>query len=87
MAFIDFGIVGRISDTVWNALGKLVESFVNEEYRGVAEALVTMGATGSSVDVEKFGTELKNVVERIANMNPQIVLESYEGCSSRIISV
>lgn len=79
MAFIDFGIVGRISDTVWTALGKLVESFVNEDYRGVAEALVTMGATGTSVDIDKFGAELKSVVDSIANMNPQIVLESYEG--------
>ena len=52
---------------------------MNEDYRGVAEALVTMGATGSSVDVDKFGAELKNVVDRIASMNPQIVLESYEG--------
>ena len=86
MAFIDFGIVGRISDTVWNALGKLVESFVNEDYRGVADALVTMGATGSAVDVDKFGAELKNVVDRIASMNPQIVLESYEGPHHRIHS-
>lgn len=78
VAFIDFGIVGRISETVWGAMGKLVESFVAEDYQGIASALVSMGATSATVDVVKFGNELREVIESIANMNPQIILESYE---------
>lgn len=77
VGFIDFGIVGRISETVWAALGKLVESFLAEDYAGIASALVSMGATGATVDVNKFGRELKSVVDSIANLNPQVVVESY----------
>jgi aarF domain-containing kinase len=78
VAFIDFGIVGRISEKVWTALRSLVEAFVKEDYQGVAAALVAMGATDSFVDVNKFGLELKDVIQSISSMNPQIILESYD---------
>ena len=78
VGFIDFGIVGRISEKVWGAMGKLVEAFVAEDYEGIASALVTMGATDTSVDVAKFGRELRTVVESIQAISPEIVLESYD---------
>jgi aarF domain-containing kinase len=88
VGFIDFGIVGRISDTVWQSLGQLTEAFVAEDYRGIATALVAMGATDATVDIDKFAGDLKGVVEKIMNINPQIILESYDNgntLSSRLV--
>ena len=72
VGFIDFGIVGRISEKVWSSVGRLVQSFVVEDFRGMAAALVDMGVAEQTVDVDKFGRELQVVVERIAALQPEI---------------
>lgn len=74
VGFIDFGIVGKISPTVWSALGDFVKSFVSDDYRGVAEALVQMGATDTQVDIEKFSTEIREVFEKIINIQPTVTI-------------
>lgn len=45
-----------------------------DDYEGVAEALITMGATRGNVDKRKFGAELREVLEKIASMQPQVVI-------------
>jgi len=72
IGFIDFGIVGRVSEKVWNAVGRLVQGFIVEDFRDMAAALVDMGAAEESVDLDKFGNELEAVVRRITEMQPQI---------------
>ena len=41
VGFIDFGIVSKISEKVWTAVSDLVQAFVNADYEGVADALVS----------------------------------------------
>lgn len=88
VGFIDFGIVGKIGETVWTSLGKLVDSFISEDYRGVASALVGMGAAERSVDVDKFGRELEQVVKRITALQPEIILSQqqvgYDGMAASV---
>ena len=74
VGFIDFGIVGRIPSSTWNALDGLVGSFAINDFRGVASALVSIGATDDKVevDVDKFGRELETVVQSILAMEPSI---------------
>ena len=74
VGFIDFGIVGRIPSSTWNALDGLVGSFAINDFRGVASALVSIGATDDKVevDVDKFGRELDTVVQSILAMEPSI---------------
>jgi aarF domain-containing kinase len=76
VGFIDFGIVGRVPERVWDALGDLTTGFLEEDYRKMAGGLVRMGATGTDVDVDKFGDELESVVQKIMTIQPQVVVAS-----------
>ena len=82
VGFIDFGIVGRIGEKVWNAVAQLVQCLIVEDFKGMAAALVDMGAAEQTVDVEKFGRELEAVVRRISAIQPQLQVStttSYDG--------
>lgn len=84
VGFIDFGIVGRIPSTTWNALDGLIGSFAINDFRGVASALVSIGATDDkiAVDVDMFGRELETVVQSILAMEPNIdIVTDVEGRS------
>ena len=76
VGFIDFGIVGKISPQVWASLGDLVQSFVVQDFRGVAKALVGMGAADGKVDLDKFGDQLEAVVSKITALQPEIMIAS-----------
>lgn len=76
IGFIDFGIVGSISDTVWSGMGDLVQAFVMNDYRGIADGLVRIGATDSKVDIDKFGNDLKDVIEKISTMSTNVVVQA-----------
>eukprot|EP01038_Epipyxis_sp_PR26KG_P004722 gene4722-6627_t len=76
IGFIDFGIVGKISDNFRNNIAKLFESFIQDDYKGVAEALVKLGATSSNVNIDKFGQELAVVVKKITSLQPEITLQT-----------
>lgn len=78
IGFLDFGIVGKISNSFRTAIGDMFDSFVKEDYKGVAKALVQMGATDNKVDVEKFGNELETVISRITKLQPQISITTDE---------
>jgi aarF domain-containing kinase len=72
IGFIDFGIVGKVSEKVWIAVGSLIQSLILENYQGMAQALVDMGATKSKVDIPKFAEEIEIVVKRITSLQPEI---------------
>lgn len=76
IGFIDFGIVGRISDKVWFGIGDLVKSFASDDFAGVAKAMVQIGATDDKVDVEKFASELRNVFSKISSMQANVVIQA-----------
>jgi len=61
IGFIDFGIVGRISQPVWAALLSLGQFVPQGDFVGIAHALIGIGATGQKVDVEKFAGDLKQI--------------------------
>lgn len=74
VGFIDFGIVGRVSDKTFKAVNELSTALALGDYTGMAQALCNMGATDDTVDIEKFGTDIKNVMQRIANVQPDITV-------------
>ena len=49
-----------------------------DDFKGVAKALVKMGATDVKVDTDKFGNELAEVVNRIMSLEPQIAITTDE---------
>lgn len=76
IGFIDFGIVGNLSAKVLDAIEDTVTSFAARDFYGVASALSRMGVTDSSVDVDAFGRDLEEVVNRISNIQPEVVVRS-----------
>lgn len=84
VGFIDFGIVGRIPPTTWNALNDILGSFAINDWRGVAQALVALGATDEKmeVDTDKFGRELEGVVTSIMSLTPNVnIIADAQGTS------
>lgn len=70
VAFIDFGIVGRLSPTVYRAVQDLTEGLVAGDYGMMARGLVAMGATAEGVDEGKLASDLKALVERLQGLDP-----------------
>lgn len=74
VGFIDFGIVGRLSPTVWRAVQDLTEGLVAGDYTMMARGLVAMGATATDVDEGKLASDLRALVERLQGLDPQLVV-------------
>jgi aarF domain-containing kinase len=70
VGFIDFGIVGRISESVFRAVTELSACVALGDSEGMARALCQMGAADADVDIPKFGRDIERVMERITNVQP-----------------
>jgi hypothetical protein len=51
VAFLDFGIVGRVSGATWKAVEALLGAVATDDYSTIAKALATMKATDEEVCV------------------------------------
>lgn len=69
IGFLDFGIVGRISETTWNALLSLTLSVPRKDYLAIAEALITIGATNQHTNKQAFADDIRQLVERLQSDN------------------
>mmetsp|Transcript_49905 Transcript_49905/g.120899 ORF Transcript_49905/g.120899 Transcript_49905/m.120899 type:complete len:574 (-) Transcript_49905:80-1801(-) len=74
IGFIDFGIVGRVSDKTFSAINELSTALALADYRGMAQALCNMGATDEEVDIDKFGRDIEVVMRRIATVQPDVTI-------------
>ena len=61
VAFIDFGIVGRVPPPIWAAMESLLLALPAGDYQTTARALVTMGATDAQVDIDALARDLRDV--------------------------
>ena len=74
VGFIDFGIVGRVSEKTFGAVNELSTALTLGDFEGMARALCNMGATDEKVDIEKFGRDIENVMRRISTVQPDITM-------------
>ena len=65
-------MVGRVGEKTFNAVSELSTSMALNDYEGMAKALLNMGATDESVDVQKFGKDIEQVMNDMANVSPDI---------------
>lgn len=72
LAFIDFGIVGRIKQNIWNALLDLVDGFGHNDYTKIAIALVEMNATDQEIDIKNFAKQLESVFTEFNKLGESI---------------
>ncbi|CAE7200795.1 unnamed protein product [Symbiodinium natans] len=84
VAFIDFGIVGRIPPKIWSAVEGLVLAFAANDARGMARNLIAMGATDTSVDESALASDVASVLSRIAGLEPEVVLRG--GGGGRVVA-
>ncbi|CEM03260.1 unnamed protein product [Vitrella brassicaformis CCMP3155] len=82
VGFIDFGIVGRISKSTWRSVQKLTACAAMQDYKGMASALVSMGAASRQVDVDQFGLQLKELIEGFESISATLEIKEAVDMSS-----
>ena len=81
VAFIDFGIVGRVAPSTWAAVSALVSATATRDYGTMARALATMGAADAEVDCDAFAADLKAVFDDAAAVEPTVTVVVGGGAS------
>mmetsp|Transcript_16881 Transcript_16881/g.18571 ORF Transcript_16881/g.18571 Transcript_16881/m.18571 type:complete len:554 (+) Transcript_16881:113-1774(+) len=74
VGFIDFGIVGRVSDKTFKAVNELSTALALLDYQGMAQALCNMGATSETVDIKKFGSDIETVMQRMTSVQTDVTI-------------
>jgi aarF domain-containing kinase len=74
VGFIDFGIVGRVSDKTFQGVNELSTALALTDYRGMAQALCNMGATEEDVDLDKFGRDIESVMRKMSTVQPDVMV-------------
>ncbi|MCS7206303.1 MAG: AarF/UbiB family protein [Leptospiraceae bacterium] len=80
VAFIDFGIVGRISQKTWQGLQKIVLAMEAEplDYLLLAEGLMQAGIAKQAISKDKFAQDLKLAFETLQQWDSMISEELTE---------
>jgi len=87
VGFIDFGIVGKISKPAWDALLNLTVAIPTKDYLGIAQSLITIGATNKNVNAFSFARDIEQLIQslmadedssiRPINNNPDQFIQSF----------
>ncbi|CAA0115531.1 putative protein [BD1-7 clade bacterium] len=67
VGFIDFGIVGRLSECTWEGLMSFAVCIPAEDFDGVALALTKIGATRKEVDLKLFAEDLRKLWSQLSS--------------------
>ena len=67
IGFIDFGIVGRLSETTWEGLTSLAVCVPASDFDGLALALSKIGATKDQIDLKRFANDLESLWKSIGS--------------------
>jgi len=59
VGFIDFGIVGRISDKTKKAVNALILAMMVEDFKSMAEAMLAIGMTRQAVNTDQLAADLE----------------------------
>lgn len=76
VGFIDFGMVGRIQPEAWQAMFSLFAGVSEQNYRMMAEAMITVGITREAVDVDALTGDIAALFDGLNAMDPAQVLEN-----------
>lgn len=65
VGFIDFGIVGKLNPTSWQAAMGFMHALQNNQYVAMAEHMVNMGMTHEKVNHQVLANDLQTMVEQL----------------------
>lgn len=74
VGFIDFGIVGRVSEKTFKAVNELSAALAIGDSREMAIALCNMGATDEEVDIDRFASDIDNVMKNLASVQTDVTV-------------
>jgi len=60
VGFIDFGIVGRISEKTQTGVQSLIKSMLSMDYKTMAESMLAIGMTRKKVNIEDLAKDLED---------------------------
>ena len=60
VGFIDFGIVGRISEKTQEGVMSLIQSMMMKDYMTIAESMLVIGMTRNKVDTAQLAKDLED---------------------------
>ena len=86
VAFIDFGIVGRVPPSIWQALQDCGTAVATEDFALLARALVSMGAA-DQVDEAAFASDLEALFKSLNEVQPDVLLAETETGVAATVSV
>ena len=81
VAFIDFGMVGRIQPEAWQAVFNLMGGLSEQNYRLVAESMLAVGVTKEDIKVDELCADIEQLFESVYDIAPESVLDSPAGIS------
>lgn len=70
VGFIDFGIVGRIKPDTWQAVSDFISAVMVGNFEGMAGAMVRIGVTNETIDVDQFAGDLRRLYHQMDHMVP-----------------
>ena len=70
VAFIDFGIVGRIAPGTWQAISDFISSIMVGNFDGMADAMVRIGVTKKQVSTQSLAEDIRRLYRRMDTMVP-----------------
>jgi aarF domain-containing kinase len=79
VGFIDFGMVGRIQPEAWQAIFSLFMAISEQNYRLMAESMVSVGITREKVNLDALTKDISSLFEGLNAIEPQRVLENRNG--------
>jgi aarF domain-containing kinase len=74
VGFIDFGIVGRISEKVFQSVNELSIALAVNDSTAMAKALCNMGAADEQVNIAEFARDIERVLDRINNVQADVTV-------------
>jgi len=86
VGFIDFGIVGKISQATWRAVEALLLATTTGDYETMAKALVTIGATDKEVDISRFAQDLRKLGESFEKIDTELIVSVEDGAAAATIA-
>lgn len=81
VAFIDFGMVGRIASESWQAVFDLLGGLSEQNYQVVAQSMLTIGITRESIDVDQLAKDIEQLFTAVYDIEPDKLL-AHNGLSN-----
>jgi len=75
VAFLDFGIVGRVPERIWTSLQDAAAGLAGRDFELLAKALTTMGAA-ESVDERAFAADLEALFKSLDEVQPDVLVSA-----------